>query len=208
MKTLSLKLTSLKRLNIALVGFALAATVGLTACQNGGGNASATPVITVPTGVVPSNFGYLASAVGKSEIFFGGPIDVEMGLDFFADMNLINQYAGMLPGFGGFSYYGPVMASGVMNVLQPSPSCPVLKPGTYTVQTVVGNWGTIGPRSFELYVNLLGPEHLQAYISADIKPATPPAFDAGGKQYPYRFTGYQFELVGPWGRCDLSVLLQ
>ena len=215
MKTINSKFLSWKRLNKVLVGFALAATVGLTACQNSSGSSGVTPVYpgALPPGVAPcngcpSNMGYLASAIGKSFDPFANRIDVEMGIDFFADMNLINQYAGMLPGFGGFSYQGPVMAAGVMNVLSPSPSCLALKPGTYSIQTIAGQWGTIGPRSFELYINLVGPEHLQAYISGDIKPATPPAFDAGGKQYPYQFTGYQFELVGPWGYCNLSILLQ
>lgn len=216
MKTFNSKRAISKRFNLGIIVFALAATLGFTACQNGGGGSSvATPVYpgALPPGVAPcagcpANMGFLASALGQSFDPFMGRMDIEMGLDFFGDLNFIHQFP-QVPGLGGFSYSGSVMAGGAMNVVSQSPSCPMLPLGTYTIQSSAGVWGGFDGRSFEIQVTLVGPVQTQAIMSGYITPATPPVTDMyGTKSYPYRFTASYMRLQGPWGVCYLDYLLQ
>lgn len=211
MKTFNWKRAGEKRFNLAVLVFALVATLGFTACGNSGGGSSGVAA-TVPAGVTPctgcpGNMGYLTSALGQSvDAIFR--YDIELGLDFFMDVNVINQYAqygNMLPGYGA----GSVVATGVMNVVNPSPSCPVLPLGSYTVQTIgTGTWGGVDGRFFTVQLNITGPVQLQGELLGHVSPAIPAAVDHGGKSYPYRFMGYYFRLYGPFGVCYLDTLLQ
>lgn len=222
MKTKNSKTGKASRFNLIMVVFAMMA-LSFTACQNDSGSSVATPPIYVDPGLVgvngcsgcPGNMGFLVSAVARSHEPFAGQVEIEMGLDFFGDMNMINQLRGANPAFYALpttGYAGQVAVGGMMHVLRQPISCPVLPPGQYIVQNMnMGFWGNDGAgRSFEgITMTLNGPVQVTAAISGYTMPATPPATDINGmKTYPYRFTATGFRIYTPQGTCFMDYLLQ
>jgi hypothetical protein len=162
---------------------------------------------------------FLVSAISQYFDMQGPGSPIEISLDFFGDGSVLNRLNGFQPGsylpMQNGPYYGPVAASGFMNINVPQglQQCGV-PPGRYALQTLQpGIFGADSAgRSFEnLMLTMVGgPVPLQIYISGFTMPAAPPAQGSDGKSYPYRFTAttLQMKRMDSPAICNFSNELQ